>query len=236
MSIDTEPGTPPRSRFADADYRGYGVRRHAGPDEELARVGPALRAASTCGGSGIRWRCRRRSPTCRSGCGSWGRTSSCSATARGGSGSCTGAARTGGPPGVRHLPRARDPLLLPRLALRRRRRPSGGAGPASGGARAAEAPGAARSVPRLRAPGARVRLPRPAGGDARVPRLRHVRAAGHGDGAVPGAVPLQLAPGAGRHPRSHPHQLPALQHQPGAVLRRLRRDRPHRLLRTRRGG
>ena len=40
MNSDAETGPAPLGRFRDAHYRGYGARRHAGPDEELVRVGP----------------------------------------------------------------------------------------------------------------------------------------------------------------------------------------------------
>ena len=40
MNAGPQPGPGPLGRFGDADFRGYGARRHAEPDEELTRVGP----------------------------------------------------------------------------------------------------------------------------------------------------------------------------------------------------
>ena len=40
MNTGTRTGPAPPGRFGGADFRGYGARRQAGPDEELVRVGP----------------------------------------------------------------------------------------------------------------------------------------------------------------------------------------------------
>ena len=44
MSINAESRPAPLHRFEDAAYQGYGVRRPAGPDVELARIGPGTPA------------------------------------------------------------------------------------------------------------------------------------------------------------------------------------------------
>ena len=44
MSINAESRPAPLHRFEDAAYQGYGVRRSAGPDVELARIGPGTPA------------------------------------------------------------------------------------------------------------------------------------------------------------------------------------------------
>ena len=44
MSINAESRPAPLHRFEDAAYQGYGVRRSAGPDVELARIGPGTSA------------------------------------------------------------------------------------------------------------------------------------------------------------------------------------------------
>ena len=122
MNGGTRSGPAPLARFGDADYRGHGARRHAEPDHELVRVGPG----TPCGEYLRRF---------------WHPVALSSEIAdlpvpvrilgedlvlfR--DGEARGRPRApalpapAGFPGVRHLPGTRDPVLLPRLALRRRR-------------------------------------------------------------------------------------------------------------------
>ena len=44
MSTNAESRPAPLHRFEDAAYQGYGVRHSAGPDVELARIGPGTPA------------------------------------------------------------------------------------------------------------------------------------------------------------------------------------------------
>ena len=43
MRTGSASGAAPPHRLEDADYRGYGIRPGAEPDEELTRIGPGTR-------------------------------------------------------------------------------------------------------------------------------------------------------------------------------------------------
>ena len=175
-------------------YNGYhpGLGRPRGPGADPYRAGDAVRgvlpALLDAGGDD---RADRGAAHPRQG-------------ARGGAGPVPGPLRAGRPPaqalqppagvaGVRHRLGARHPLLLPRLAVRRGRRHSGGARGA--GAEPHPAQALPRGLSGAGARGPRLRLPRPPGARSRISDARHLLAPRRRARALPHRLPVQLAPG-----------------------------------------
>ena len=123
---------------------------------------------------------------------------------------------------VRGPLRARHPVLLPRLAVRRGRHHSRGARRTGGEPHPPQA--LPRRLSRSGVLRPRLRLPRPPGAHARVPNARHLLAPGRRARALPHRLPLQLAAG-GREPDGPvPQRVPAHPGDPRALQPRLGRD------------
>ena len=191
---------------------------------------PARPAASICAASGIRWRWRRSSRTCRSPIRILGEDLVIFRDKRGERRPAAPALRAPRRVArVRHHRRARHPLLLSRLALRRRRHDPRDAGRARTADPPQDLPG---RLPGEGVQGPDLRLYGPAGRHPGVSALRHLRHPGPRPRAVLDPLALQLAAGERERDGPDPQRLPARPRQwravpgPGAFRRAAGRRLP----------